>query len=611
MKGKLRDWRKAVLAGGLSLALLALTACGGTGGGSTDGGAEAEAEEAPAETILTGSAAGRNGAVDVSVTVRDGAITDVTVTGHGETEGIGTLAVDALPGRIVETQSIRLDAVSGATITSGAILEAVRNALISGGLDPAAYETAAAVETEPAAYDTLEADVVIVGAGGAGMTAAVTALEQGASVIVLEKSGSVGGNSLCGQVGWNAAGSAVQEELGMEYAAPELLKAAQMLYGGRENLVDAYVEYSGKAVDWFHDTFGVTFTSGVEHESDPADPLASLGESHPSGTDLFMVRADEKGFTSATLLSVLEDAFAQSGAALYLNTEAVGLETDEAGRVNGVRAVCADGAERVFTGKAVLLATGGFGQNHELVTEVRPDLENAITDERAPTTGDGIRMAAELGAKTVDMEAIQTFPHVMYGDTWLSPMAMPGGFMTTAIFVNQDAQRYTTEGFDPTVPDSLKQKAVYTVFNAEDLNDTLAAYEARGMIASGETPEELAAALGLDGAALTATVEQWNADCAAGADSQFDNQTLKPLEGPLYGYRFGVGAHYMMGGLLIDENTRVLNEDEEPIPGLYAAGEVTGGFHGKVRIDGSGVGDAFTFGRLAGERTAADTLAAE
>ena len=146
--------------------------------------------------------------------------------------------------------------------------------------------------------------------------------------------------------------------------------------------------------------------------------------------------------------------------------------------------------------------------------------------------------------------------------------------------------------------------SAYCIFNEEDLNDSLNQLISRGIVQSGETVAELAEALGLDADALQATIDQWNADCAAGADSQFHNESLKPLEGKLYGYRFGVGAHYMMGGLLINENTQVLNENEEPIPGLYAAGETTGGFHGTVRIDGSGTGDAFTFGHLAGEKIA-------
>ena len=191
-------------------------------------------------------------------------------------------------------------------------------------------------------------------------------------------------------------------------------------------------------------------------------------------------------------------------------------------------------------------------------------------------------------------------------------MAMPGGFMTTSIFVNQDAQRYTTEGFDASTEGTLQQEHAFVIFGESDMNDTLKQLEGRGLVKSGDTAEELAAALGLDGAALQATIDQWNADCDAGADSQFSREpfTLKKIEGKLYGYAFGVGAHYMMGGLLINENMQVLNQDEQPVAGLYAAGEVTGGFHGTKRIDGSGTGDAFVFGYAAGNAIA-DALGAK
>lgn len=290
---------------------------------------------------------------------------------------------------------------------------------------------------------------------------------------------------------------------------------------------------------------------------------------------------------------------------LVVNMEVTQLVTDGDGRVTGVIACAADGSEVTFTGKAVLLATGGFGKNHEMVVSVRLDLVNAITDEMAPTTGDGIVMAQAVGAKTVDMEQMQTFPHVPVGDTWLSPMAMPGGFMTTSIFVNQDAQRYTTEGFDPSTAGTLAQEHAFVIFGESDMNDTLAGLQKRGLVKSGETAAELAQQPGLDGEALQATLDRWNAECDAGADGQFERQNLKKIEGRLYGYAFGVGAHYMMGGVLINEKTQVLDENEQPIAGLYAAGEVTGGFHGNKRIDGSGTGDAFVFGYIAGGEIAA------
>ena len=570
---------------------------------------------AMADTVFTNpgtyqaTAVGRNGDVTVTATFSESAITDIEVA-HGETPTIGDAAIEQLTQAVLSTQSLALDAVSGATLSSGAFMEALEDCIEQAGGDVDAMKAVSAGETAKVEYEVTEADLIIVGAGGAGMTAAKIAADKGASVILMEKSGVIGGNSLCSQMGINAADSKVQEALGMEFATAELLTEAQMQWGGRENLVKAYVENSGKAVDWFADTLNVVFTGKTGEQVDPENPLASVGEDHPSGGDLFMVRADAEGFTSNTLIKTLNKALDEAGVIVYVNTEATGLVTDESGAVKGVTAKAADGSEVVFSGKAVLLATGGFGQNHEMVVSYRPDLKYAITDEMAPTTGDGIVMAEAVGAKTVDMAEMQLFPHVPVGDTWLAPFAMPGGFMTTALFVNQDAQRYTTEGFDPSTEGTLAQEHAFVIFGESDMNDTLRQLEGRGLVKNGETAEELAEQLGFDGAALAETIEKWNADCDAGADSQFERMpfTLKKVEGRLYGYAFGVGAHYMMGGVLINERTQVLDQNEEVIPGLYAAGEVTGGFHGTKRVDGSGTGDAFVFGYVAGNEIASDIV---
>ena len=551
------------------------------------------------------TATGRNGEITVTATFSEDAITGIEVA-HDETPTIGDIAIEQLTKTVLENQSLDIDAVTGATLSSDAFKKALEDCVEQAGGDVENLKAVPVKNTaENTVYEVTDADIVIVGAGGAGLTAAKAAADRGLSVIVIEKSGVVGGNSLCSQMGINAAGSKVQEGLGMEYATAELLKEAQMKWGGRENLVDTYVDNSGKAVDWFVETLGVAFEGKTGDKVDPADPLASVGEDHPSGSDLFMVKADTDGFTSNTLINALNKAIEKAGVKLYVNTEATDLIVAD-NAVTGVKAKAADGSEISFTAKAVLLATGGFGQNHEMVVKYRPDFANAITDEVAPTTGDGIVMAEAIGAKTVDMGEMQTFPHVPVGDTWLPPFAMPGGFMTTALFVNQNAQRYTTEGFDPSVEGTLKQEHAFVIFGESDMNDTLKQLEGRGLVRSGDTAEALAEQLGLNGAALAATIEKWNADCDAGADSQFDRQpfTLKKIEGKLYGYAFGVGAHYMMGGLLINENTQVLDMNEQPIPGLYAAGEVTGGFHGTKRIDGSGTGDAFVFGYVAGNAIA-------
>ncbi|MBR1684034.1 MAG: FAD-dependent oxidoreductase [Clostridia bacterium] len=554
------------------------------------------------------TAMGRNGEVTVTSTFSESAITGIEVA-HEETPTIGDAAIEQLTSSVLSNQSLAVDAVSGATLSSGAFIEALEDCVEQAGGDVDALKAVPVQgEETKVVYDVTDADIIIVGAGGAGMTAAMKAAQEGASVIVIEKSGVIGGNSLCSQMGINAAGAKVQE--GLPYASAELLTKAQMQWGGRENLVAAYVENSGKTIDWFSETYGVEFKGPDGERVDPSDPFASVGEDHPSGGDLFMMRADAAGYTANTLISVMSESLDGAGVKLYVNTEATELTCDDSGRVNGVKAKAADGSEVTFTGKAVLLATGGFGQNHDMVVSYRPDLQYAITDETAPTTGDGIVMAQAVGAKTVDMAEMQLFPHVPVGDTWLPPMAMPGGFMTTALFVNQDAQRYTTEGFDPSTEGTLAQEHAFVIFGESDMNDDLKKLEARGLVKSADTAEELAALFGLDGTALAETIEKWNADCENGADSQFERLpfTLKKIEGKLYGYAFGVGAHYMMGGVLINEKTQVLNQDEQVIPGLYAAGEVTGGFHGTKRVDGSGTGDAFVFGYVAGNALASEVL---
>lgn len=582
---------------GLSMTSLILAAMAG-------GLALAESDAAYASPgTYTATETGRNGDITLTVTFSETAIEDIQIE-DSETPTIGEAAMEEMRTQVLDSQTLTPDTISGATVSCEAFLTALSDAASQAGAAATGTGTPEAAPAAKADYSVTEADLIIVGAGGAGMTAAHTAMENGASVILIEKSGVVGGNSLCSAMGINASGSQVQEELGMEYATDELLKELQMRYGGRENLVDAYVEASGETVDWLHTDLGIDFSGETSEDIDSSDPLANVQDEHPSGSGLFMVTADAEGTTADTLVSALKDALEEDGAVVYVNTTATALVADESGAICGVKASGADGEEIVFSGKAVILATGGFGQNHEMVESLRPDLANSVTDEIAPTTGDGIIMAQAVGAKTVDLDQMQTFPHVVVGDTWLPPMSMPGGFMTSAIFINQDAQRYTTEGFDPTTEDTLAQEMVFTVFNEDDLNDDLKQLEARGLVKSGDTAEELALELGLDAGALQATIDQWNADCEAGSDSQFDNQTLKPLTGKLYGYRFGVGAHYMMGGVLINENTEVLDENEEPIPGLYAAGEVTGGFHGTIRVDGSGTGDAFVFGHLAGLKAA-------
>lgn len=532
--------------------------------------------------IYTASAAGRNGDVTLTVTISDGKITDIQFESV-ETETIGVAAMEALTEQVLDNQSLGMDMISGATLTCQAYLTALEDCVKQAGLDVEALRDRTVAGAGAVDYVT-RADVIVVGAGGAGLSAAVTAAQSGASVILLEKSGMVGGNTLCATMGINAAGSKVQKEAGVSVTVEDFVAQQMNNDDAREDLVRALCEHSGETIDWFSN-MGVKFEVG--------------------GNSDFMLMAAADGKTSTTMVNAVYKALRNSDVNLYLNTEVTGLTTSD-GVVTGCVAADADGKEITFSGKAVILCTGGFGQNRELMAQYRPDLATAITDEIAPTTGQGLEMALKLGADTVNMDAIQLFPHVIVGYGLLTPNNIPGGFGVDAIYVNNAAQRFAAEGFEISEailsqPDGM----AYCVFNESNLNDTLKSLVNNGFIVSGSTPAELAEKLGLDPDALSATIEKWNTDCAAGVDSQFGkDKNLNPLGGTLYGYNFGVGAHYFMGGILINKDTQVLKTDGSPISGLYAAGEVTGGFHGNYRVDGCGTADAFVFGRIAGANAA-------
>ncbi|MCR5450167.1 MAG: flavocytochrome c [Solobacterium sp.] len=569
--------------------------------GCASGGASAPAETAEASGMFkpgtyTAKAAGRNG--DITVNVEFSADEIVSITHESEeTESIGVPAMDTLAEKITASQSLSQDVVSGATISSDAFMEAVRDAVVQAGADPESLMKEDTSEAEKTAYET-EADIIVVGGGAAGMTAAITAHDLGASVILLEKSSVLGGNTVCAANGINAADSAVQladTKYQEAKASVEGLESLQMNNeDAHENLVKVFAENSGEVIDWMSG-LGVNFTVDIREDQ------------RNSEQNYYLLQDTSDGSTAITMINKVSAELKKQGITVYYNMDAHDLVTDENGKVTGVTAASADGEEVTFSGRSVILCTGGFGQNSELLGEVNPELANAVTDEVAPTTGEGLLMAQAVGAATANLDAIQTFPHVIPGYGMILPFSLPGGFVPDALFVNNQAERFTAEGFE--IPDVLLAQdkgEVYCIFDESGMNDTLSTLVKNGVISEADTAEELAGKLGIDGTALAETISTFNEDIADGTDDAFGRQeNLNTFEGKLYGYRFGVGAHYFMGGILIDEDTHVLDTDGNAIEGLYAAGEVTGGFHGTFRVDGSGLGDSFTFGRIAG-RTAAE-----
>ncbi len=607
-------------------------------------GSAALGEAVPAEVsgTFTGTAQGFGGEVKVTVTLTDGALTEVTAEGASETEGIGSKAIEQLPAEMTQTGSIAVDAVSGATITSAAITEAAKAALVAAGVAPEAYSVKA--DKGPGEDVLRTCDVVIVGAGGAGMTAAITAADAGKSVVIVESQSMVGGNSVRATGGMNAAKTALQdentfgEEAGVEktlntaketyadnadvttlaeavtvqwqayqdkpegyFDSVELMELDTMIGGKAVNdlaLVKTMCENSAEAIDWLK-------TVGAELTSVGSFGGASVKRIHRP------VNAEGKTISVGSyIIPILEAACAERGVEILFDTTATSLRLDEAtGAVNGVNAVSKDGGNVLVNAKAVILATGGFGANLEMVASYKPELEGFMTTNAAGAQGQGIDMAVAVGAATVDMDQIQIHPTVQYDTAALITEGLRGD---GAILVNAEGKRFIDEvgTRDVVSAAEIAQPGSFSWLVVDqamaDASSVIAGYIKKGMTVTGADYAELAAAMGVDADALSATMESWNACVESKTDAEFGRTSFAdPLNtAPYYAIKVTAGVHHTMGGLKIDADTCVLNEQNEVIPGLYAAGEVTGGVHGANRLGGNAVADFVVFGRIAGANAA-------
>ncbi len=634
-------WFKASAA--LALAV-SLAACSG---GSSNQPAESAAPEAGVSGTFTGSAAGQGGPdkpVTVTVTLENGEITDVTAEGPGETDGIGSKAIDQLPGDIVAGNTLDVDAVSGATVTSNAIIEAVTAALAEAGLTPEDLE-AKEVEKDAATDSVKDVDVVVVGAGGAGLIAAMTAKDAGKSVLVLESTAMAGGNSVRSTGGMNAGPTEFQdsnefgEEAGVEktlanaanysgenadivkelaatvqtqwdeykanpdgyFDSLELFELDTMIGGSGLNdieLVKTLAENSADAIDWLDE-------NGATLHNVAAFGGASVKRIHRP------VNAEGKVVSvGAYVLPILEKDVADRGIEVLYNTTAEKLLKDS-GKVVGVEAKGSQGETVTVNAKAVVLATGGFGANNDMVKELNPALDGYITTNAPGILGQGIKMAQAIGADTVDMEQIQLHPTVHVADDGSANLITEGLRGDGAILVNQEGQRFYDEvSTRDKVSDAENHQTggyAWLIVDQKmyDASTVIQGYVNKGWTVTGASPEELAAEMNIDPAALAETISTWNGYVEAKNDPDFGRTSFAaPLEGTLYALTVQPGIHHTMGGLKIDTECRVIGNDNVAIDGLFAAGEVTGGVHGSNRLGGNAVADFTVFGRIAGASAA-------
>ncbi len=587
---------------------------------------------------FTATAKGFGGDVSVTLTLTDSVITGCTAEGKDETQGVGSEAIAKMPGAIAESGSIAVDGVSGATVTSTAIKEAAAAALTAAGLNPEDYKTA--VEKTGSAEDsTVEADVVIVGAGGAGMTAAITAAGEGKSVVILESQPMVGGNSVRATGGMNAGKTVYQDEneFGESAGVEKTLKTAAEKYADNETITalaktvsEQWAAYQANPTGYFDsvelmelDTMiggkGINDPALVEtlcaNSADAIDWLDEHGitlhnVSSFGGASVKRIHRpvnDEGKVVSvgSYMIPLLEENCKKAGVQILLNTTANEILTDANGAAVGVKATGSTGETVTVNAKAVVLTTGGFGANLDMVVKYKPELKGFMTTNAAGIQGQGIEMAEAIGAATVDMDQIQIHPTVEANTAALITEGLRGD---GAILINAEGKRFIDEvgTRDVVSAAEIAQTGSYSWLVVDqamaDNSSVIQGYIKKGYTVTGATYEELAKAMGVDGAALAETMNNWNGYVEAKNDPDFGRTSFaNPLNtAPYYAIKVTAGVHHTMGGLKINPNTEVLNENGEVIPGLFAAGEVTGGVHGANRLGGNAVADFTVFGRIAG-----------
>ena len=587
---------------------------------------------------FTGTAKGFGGDVSVTLTLTDGAITGCTAEGKEETQGVGSEAIAKMPGAIAESGSIAVDGVSGATITSTAIKEAAAAALTAAGLNPDDYKTA--VENNATAEDsTVDADVVVVGAGGAGMTAAITAAAEGKSVVILESQSMVGGNSVRATGGMNAGKTVYQDEneFGESAGVEKTLKTAAEKYADNETITalaktvsEQWAAYQANPTGYFDsvELMELDTMIGGKGINDPelvetlcansADAIDWLDEhgitlhnvSSFGGASVKRIHrpVNAEGKTVSVgsyMIPLLQENCEKAGVKMMLDTTATEILTDANGAAVGVKATGASGETVTVNAKAVVLASGGFGANLDMVVKYKPELKGFMTTNAPGIQGQGIEMAQAIGAATVDMDQIQIHPTVEANTAALITEGLRGD---GAVLINAEGKRFIDEvgTRDVVSAAEIAQTGSYSWLVVDqamaDASSVIQGYIKKGYTVTGATYEELGKAMGVDAAAFAETMEKWNGYVEAKNDPDFGRTSFaNPLNtAPYYAVKVTAGVHHTMGGLKINANTEVLNEKGEVIPGLFAAGEVTGGVHGANRLGGNAVADFTVFGRIAG-----------
>lgn len=597
----------------------------------------------------TASEVGRNGEIKVQVQIKDNKIADVKILDWSETHPVADQTKTELLPNIVKNQSYNVANISGATLSSFAIKAAVRDCLKQAGLDVKEFGKAAAKAPQSSETKVENADVVIVGAGGAGLSAAVTAAMAGKKVVLLEKNGFAGGNTSVSGGCFNVA-NVNQDNIKMTEGQMKIVEgilAEKPLNPLHQELINKlkkqWNEYTASGSNKLFDSPELhalqTWKSGdrkanlelvytlTQNVKPMMKELEGIGFEWRPNANQFVGALWPRSNRAANFKSGVGyvDTFLQYikdknlPVQLLLSTKANDLIIKD-GRVAGVMAQAKNGTKYVLNAAdGVILTTGGFGANVKMRNEY-DELWGKKLGETTPTTnlpsatGDGISLAKKAGAGLTQMGWIQLFPA---GDPTTGATSFKLG-ENSCIYVNKNGKRYVNESErrDVLAKANLAQEGgvFYVISSAKRAlvdKDGRNAYGVKvadilksGKSYKADTLEELAQKAGINGKNLVETVKRWNEFCKKGTGDEMGRPTCMDDHrldegGPYYATLMTPSVHHTMGGVTINKKAQVLNEAGNIIPGLYAAGEVTGGIHGTNRVGCNAVPDALVFGRIA------------
>ncbi len=552
---------------------------------------------------FVGEAKGANGLVKVEVTVKKDKIEKIKVVESSETDGVSDLALKQIPDAIIKDQGLDVDAVTGASSTSKAVVDAVKNALEKSSIDIAAMSKVKANLPKAKEVSKTDYDVVVIGGGGAGLSAAITAAEKGSEVVLLEKLPVLGGNTMISGGEMAAPGNWLQKEQGIKDSKDQFYE--DIIKGGdAENdpeLVRVLADNALSAAEWLKDDVKVEFE----------DYLLFFG-GHSVKRSL--VPKDASG---AELVKKLEKKAKDSGVTLLTNADAKKITAkDGKGQFNQVEAKVNEKDITFSAKKGIVVASGGFGANLEMRKKYNKEMDEKILSTTSTgSMGDGIVIGEDIGAGTTDMEYIQTYPtcdpetgRLLYvGDVRMEGLS---------ILVNKEGKRFVEElerrdviskavtkqsdghsymfwdqaAMDKSKVDKTHKKEYESLIN-------------RGLLIKADTVEEAAKHFEIDTKELQKTVDTYNQYAKDGKDKDFNKrgELVAFGEGPYYIMKSIPAVHHTMGGLTINPKAELLDGDKKVIPHVYAAGEVTGDVHGTNRLGSDAIADIIVFGRIAGD----------